>query len=52
MARSGNRLKLNDGLRENLWLSGEPTCASLFPLLTSEHAADVTIENLTHQGGH
>lgn len=50
VARSGNRLKLNDGLRENLWLSGEPTCASLFPLLTSEHSADVTIENITLDG--
>lgn len=50
VARSGNRLKLNDGLRENLWLSGEPTCSSLFPLLTSEHTADVVIENLTLDG--
>ncbi|MGE0760388.1 MAG: right-handed parallel beta-helix repeat-containing protein, partial [Pirellulaceae bacterium] len=50
VARSGNRFKLNDGLRENLWLSGEPTCASLFPLLTSEHTSDVVIENLTLDG--
>jgi len=50
VARSGKRLKLNDGLRENLWLSGNPTCASLFPLLTSAHTADVTIENLTLDG--
>ena len=50
IAKSGNRLKLNDGLRENLWLSGKPTCASLFPLLTSEHTADVVIENLTLDG--
>lgn len=50
VAKSGNRLKLNDGLRENLWLSGAPTCASLFPLFTSEHTADVTIENLTLDG--
>ena len=27
VARSGNRFKLNDGLRENLWMSGKPTCA-------------------------
>ena len=45
VARSGNRFKLNDGLRDNLWLSGEPTCASLFPLLTSEQTSDVVIEN-------
>jgi parallel beta-helix repeat protein len=50
VARSGNRFKLNDGLRENLWLSGEPTCASLFPLLTSEHSSDVVIENLALDG--
>ncbi|NTW08894.1 MAG: hypothetical protein HGA28_04925, partial [Anaerolineaceae bacterium] len=36
VARSGNRFKLNDGLRENVWLDGQPTCSSLFPLLTSE----------------
>ena len=50
IARSENRFKLNDGLRENLWLSGKPTCASLFPLLTSEHTADVLIEDLTLDG--
>lgn len=50
VARNGNRFKLNDGLRENLWLSGKPTCASLYPLLTSEHTADVFIENITLDG--
>ena len=50
VARSGNRFKLNDGLRENVWLDGQPTCSSLFPLLTSERTADVVIENLTLDG--
>lgn len=50
VGRSGNRFKLNDGLRENLWLSGQPTCASLFPLLTSEYTSDVVIENITLDG--
>lgn len=50
IARSGNRFKLNAGLRKNLWLSGQPTCASLFPLLTSEHSSDVVIENITLDG--
>jgi hypothetical protein len=50
VARSGNRFKLNDGLRKNVWMSGDPTCSSLFPLLTSEHMADVVIENLTLDG--
>ena len=50
VAGSGNRFKLNDGLRKNLWLSGKPTCSSLFPLLTSERTADVFIENITLDG--
>lgn len=50
VARSGNRFKLNDGIRENLWLTGKPTCSSLFPLLTSEHTADVVIEDLALDG--
>lgn len=50
VAKSGNRFKLNDGLRKNVWLSGSPTCSSLFPLLTSERTADVVIENLTLDG--
>ncbi|WP_298861828.1 right-handed parallel beta-helix repeat-containing protein [uncultured Gimesia sp.] len=50
VARSGNRFKLNDGLRKNLWLSGKPTASSLFPLLTSEYTRNVVIENLTLDG--
>ena len=50
LARAGNRFKLSDGLRKNLWLSGKPTCSSLFPLLTSEYTSDVLIENLTLDG--
>lgn len=50
VARSGNRFKLSDGLRKNLWLSGEPKCSSLFPLLTSEHTSDVLIESLVLDG--
>ena len=50
IARSGNRFKLHTGLRKNLWLSGQPTCASLFPLLTSERTSDVVIENITLDG--
>lgn len=49
-ARSGDRFKLNDGLRKNLWLSGAPTCSSQFPLLSSEYTSDVVIENLTLDG--
>ena len=50
VARSGNRFKLNEGLRKNLWMSQKPTCASLFPLLTSENCSDVLIENLCLDG--
>jgi hypothetical protein len=50
VARSGSRFKLDQGLREDVWLSGKPTCASLFPLLTSERTQDVWIENLTLDG--
>lgn len=50
VARSGNRFKINDGLRKNVWLSGKPTMSSLFPLFTSEYTSDVWIENLTFDG--
>jgi hypothetical protein len=50
VAKSGNRFKLSDGLRKNLWLSGKPTCSSLFPLFTSEYTSDVSIEKLTLDG--
>jgi parallel beta-helix repeat protein len=50
VARSGNRFKLNNGLRENLWLSGKPTCSLMFPLLTSEYTSDVVVEHLALDG--
>jgi hypothetical protein len=50
VGRSGNRFRIDSGLRENLWLSGKPTCSSLFPLLTAERASDVIVENLTIDG--
>jgi hypothetical protein len=50
VARAGNRFKLDRGLRENVWVMGDPTCASLFPLLTSERTHDVWIENLALDG--
>jgi nitrous oxidase accessory protein NosD len=51
VARSGDRFRLDSGVRENLWLSGKPTCSSMFPLLTAaERTADVVIEDLTLDG--
>ena len=49
-AQAGRRFKLSQGLRENLWLEGQPTCSSLFPLLTSDRTSDVVIENITLDG--
>lgn len=50
IARSGNRFKLNKALRENVWLSGDPTANALFPLITGEYVEQITIENLTLDG--
>lgn len=50
VARSGKRFKLDRPLRENFWLSGDPTCASLFPLLSGGNISEVVIENLTLDG--
>jgi hypothetical protein len=50
VARSGNRFKLDRALRENLWLMGEATAATLFPLLSGENVAGIAIENLTLDG--
>ena len=51
VARSGNRFRLDAGLRKDLWLSGKPTCSAQFPLLTAaERTSDVVIENLTLDG--
>jgi hypothetical protein len=51
VARSGNRFKLDKALRENLWLEkGDPTAATLFPLISAENIADVVIENLALDG--
>ena len=50
VARSGNRFKLDRGLRENLWASGAPTASTLFPILGGEFVTNVAIENLTLDG--
>ncbi len=50
VAASGNRLKLDRGLRENLWLGGNPICSSLFPILTSEDHSDMVIEDFVIDG--
>lgn len=50
IASNGNRFKLNNGLRKNVWTAVQPTCNSVFPILTSEYTSDVTIENLVLDG--
>jgi hypothetical protein len=50
VARSGNRFKLDRPLRENLWLAGAPTAATLFPLFSGENLAGVELEDLTLDG--
>lgn len=50
VARSGNRFKLDRPLRQNFWTTGEPTCSTLFPLVTSEETENLVIENLTLDG--
>jgi hypothetical protein len=50
VANDGRRFKLDRPLRENLWLLGESTCASLFPILSGENISEVAIENLALDG--
>jgi hypothetical protein len=50
VAQSGKRFKLDKALRENIWLSGTPTVATLFPILSGEFVSGVTIEDLTLDG--
>ena len=50
IARSGNRFKLDKALRENIWLMGDPSVSSLFPILTGEFVHNIAIENLVLDG--
>lgn len=50
VAKSGNRFKLDRALRQNFWLGQESTCSTLFPILSGDEIADVTIENITLDG--
>ncbi|NOY41777.1 MAG: hypothetical protein GXP26_08075 [Planctomycetes bacterium] len=50
VARDGNRFKLDRALRKNVWLSGEPSCTTSFPLFSGENIENVVIEDLTFDG--
>lgn len=50
VARTGNRFKLDEGLRKNFWRFGETTVSTLFPILSGEKVDDLVIENLVLDG--
>ncbi|MGL5097954.1 MAG: right-handed parallel beta-helix repeat-containing protein, partial [Planctomycetia bacterium] len=50
VARSGNRFKLDKPLGESLWLKGDPTCATLFPVLEGDHVEKIVLEDFTIDG--
>ena len=50
VARNGNRFKLDRALRDNAWLPGTPTAATLFPLFSGESIHHLQLENLAFDG--
>lgn len=50
VARSGCRFKLDRALRENLWLAGEATASTLFPILSGENVSGLAISDLVLDG--
>ena len=50
VARSGNRFKLDQGLRKNFWRAGDTKIATLFPILSGENVSDIAIEDLVLDG--
>jgi hypothetical protein len=50
VARTGDRFKLDQGLRKNFWRRGGATVSTLFPILSGENIADIAIENLVLDG--
>lgn len=50
VARTGNRFKLDQGLRKNFWRLGEATVSTLFPIISGENLADIAIEDLVLDG--
>ena len=50
VARTGNRFKLDQGLRKNFWRLGGATVSTLFPIFSGENVSDIVIENLTLDG--
>jgi parallel beta-helix repeat protein len=50
IAQSGNRFKLDKGLRVNYWREKKPSVSTLFPMITAEETADFAIEDLVLDG--
>ncbi len=50
VARTGNRFKLDRGLREDFWRSPETAVSTLFPIISGENISDIVIENLVLDG--
>ncbi len=50
VARTGNRFKLDQGLRKNFWRLGGATAATLFPILSGENISDIAIEEIVLDG--
>lgn len=50
VARDGNRFLLDRALHENFWVDHAAEVATLFPILTANHARDIHIHNLTLDG--
>jgi parallel beta-helix repeat protein len=50
VARNGSRFKLDRPLRENLWLMGDASAATLFPIVTGEGIEEFAIEDLVLDG--
>lgn len=50
VARDGRRFRLDRPLEENFWVDCEAEAATLFPLLTGNHARDIEIAHLTLDG--
>ncbi|MCX7825012.1 MAG: right-handed parallel beta-helix repeat-containing protein [Verrucomicrobiae bacterium] len=50
VARTGNRFKLDQGLRKNFWRIGDTKVSTLFPILSGENVSDIVIEDLVLDG--
>ena len=50
VARTGNRFKLDQGLRKNFWRVGDTKVSTLFPVLSGENITDIAIEDIVLDG--